>query len=145
VLKTGQLVGRDLATGTVRWGKDVNQKAKQPLHHRVKDGFVELGQHAKVDDEVFWEPVLKIGAKAGDSWSWDLPGGGTKKYTLVRFDTHKGRPAVLVRAVLENAGSQMVVDHGLVKGVGEVERTTSIMQGMASAVVGQSRLVEDEK
>ena len=39
-----------------------------PLQYRIKDGFIETGSRVSPTNELIWQPILKIGARQGDSW-----------------------------------------------------------------------------
>ena len=144
VLKQGVLKGDSLLDGDpVQWVKDVKETLPSPQQYRVGKEYVEVGQQPAGSKEIVWEPRLKLGAKAGDTWKWTMPDGGVKQYTLVRFEEHEGRLAAVIDEVLAAKGEEMATQHLYGKDVGEVERETSLHTAEESHIIGQTRLVED--
>jgi hypothetical protein len=98
----------------------------------------------KEKDTLVWDRQLKIDAKEGDAWNWTLPSGQAKRYEIVNFTKHKGRPAVVVRSVLETPQGETITLSTYVRNVGEVERTVAVKTATGTAVVGQTLLIEKE-
>jgi hypothetical protein len=103
-------------------------KEKYPHHYRQREGYIEIGSHLSGNATVYWEPVIKIGAKPGDSWTWTPIQGTTKEYTFLKFGTHKGRPSATISSLTPSGSSKMIVSATYVKGIGEVERTAGQME-----------------
>lgn len=62
----------------------INNSVK--VKHRQQDGFVELGL-----SDGNWNPVIKIGAKPGDTWERNR-----RQYTFKEFTTFMGKPCAVV-------------------------------------------------
>ncbi len=93
---------------------------------------------------MIWEPLLKLGAKPGESWTWKQQSGGDKQYTFVAIEAHQGHPAVRIQSVvLGTAGVELMTNHLYVKDIGEVDRTTSVEKGEESVTIGEMKRVED--
>lgn len=59
------------------------------LLHRVKDGFVEIGEENASLNQTVWHPVVKVGAKPGDVWEREVIPGMTETYKLTGFGVPK--------------------------------------------------------
>jgi hypothetical protein len=94
---------------------------------RTTNTFVEFGQRVTLPrggSETVWEPVLKLGAKVGDSWDW-VHQNTRHVYTLAAFETRRGRRSAIVQEVVVNPMNETQtreVRHVYVEGVGEIER-----------------------
>jgi hypothetical protein len=94
------------------------------LSRRVSSEFVEIGEEVAMSQgsETVWLPRLKLGARAGDSWSRSYK-QVEHRFTLVRFDQRDGRPAAVITEMISgNATPPLEVVRVYVQGVGEVER-----------------------
>ena len=119
ILEGGPLLGN----GTTKWGA-AGKQLKGKFAFRVEDGFVQLGSPERgKKDSYTWEKVLKLDAKAGDSWQVPAPVGDPRTITIDRFDKHKNRDAVVVKEVLPTPAGDVVTSHTFVRGVGEVTRS----------------------
>ena len=59
------------------------------LLHRIKDGFVEIGEENAGLNQTVWHPVVKVGAKVGDEWGWEVIPGLKETYKLTGFGVPK--------------------------------------------------------
>ncbi|HKB37142.1 MAG TPA: hypothetical protein VKD72_11860, partial [Gemmataceae bacterium] len=136
--------GKWVRQRTTRRVKDL----KGPSYaRRISEGFIEISERTtsrQGDTEPVWEPVLKLGARVGASWSW-THGKVKHQYTLVRYDRHRGRSSAIVNEVLTTAGSNPVeIRHVYVEGVGEVERQEALrIDARQTRVLREKRLVEE--
>src|SRR5262249_53936444 len=107
------------------------------------EGFIEISERTtsrQGETEPVWEPVLKLGARVGASWSW-THGKVKHQYTLVRYDRHRGRSSAIVNEVLTMAGSNPVeIRHVYGEGVGEVEG-----EGGRRLASGQPRVLREKR
>ncbi len=88
-------------------------------HHRIKDGFVEIGWQSPIKGAgMSWMPCLKIGAKEGDSWKFDTV-VGVAEFKVKGFTNHNGQAAVVVE---QQRDGTTVTKYTYVAGVGEVEQ-----------------------
>jgi hypothetical protein len=118
--------------------------------YRTHGGFVELGYHAPTKDEMsvetVWVPVLKIGARTGDTWKWSYT-DARHTYTLVKFDEHGGRPAAVIKEDIfknKEPDRRYQIHHLYVWDVGEVERQEAILLASGEKqILAEKRLVED--
>jgi hypothetical protein len=94
ITKIGKLEGKQdlLDGGKVKWVKSVNIPSDFPEHHRVNGEFIEIGSHLAENDEITWQPRLKVGAKPKDTWT-----SMTTDYTVTEEKTWKGKSAIIVR------------------------------------------------
>jgi serine/threonine protein kinase len=141
---------------TIKWGMTGPQatalgiklnKAQFPTHVRIENGQVEIGQHLAKTAEIFWEPVLKIGAKVNESWEWKMPTGATKKFTVVKFEPREGKQAVIVKSAVPipvPPDSEVVTEHIFAKGVGEIQRSTVRQtKGQPAVTMLEMKLVDE--
>ena len=101
VTHAGSLLGKSLFEEGVqqKWIQQKNVRIRTPgtagiYFRRLKAGFVEfgtpyLGQNGKT--EITWIPTLKLDARVGDKWKWDLP-TGLHEYVLEKFEDFQGQP-----------------------------------------------------
>ena len=127
--------------------------APQVRRYRVRDGVVEIGQlyqpsPEKREFQEFWEPVLKTGLKAGQSWSVRFPDGKMATYAVASFSkSAAGRDQLEIKKVLRDlADPTRWEETGVTyeRGTGEVRRIVTIRTERGEAIVtGESRLVPD--
>jgi hypothetical protein len=129
------------------------------LYYRLNGSVVELGQKTSGQQSqpssvpegaliIEYQPVLKLGAKAGESWKYSH-GSDLHQYTLVKFDEHKGRSSAVIKEVVTNIAKPeryFEIQHVYVQEVGEVEqiessRATSGLMRIYSVM----RLVEENE
>jgi hypothetical protein len=70
------------------------------------------------------EPILKLGAKAGETWQF-IDKTVKHVYTLERFDKYRGQPCAIIKEVIvtpENEVQAREIYHTYVEHRGEVER-----------------------
>ena len=89
----------------------------------------------------------------GDAWTWQLPSGETKKYTVLKFDKFKDkdkeRPSVIIRDTVPapsaiGADVEIVTTHTYAKGIGEVARSINLeKKGGGKSLVGEMKLVDE--
>jgi hypothetical protein len=127
----GTLTGSSLfAPGEqARWVKKA-RKVRVPgdVYFRRQSGtFIEVGHRVLNRDrqwEVVWEPVLKVGARQGEAWTWAY-GDMDHTYTVEKFEQRDGRSAAVVGETVVVRGDDRhpyVVRHVYVRDVGEVGR-----------------------
>ena len=142
VLETTLLrTGKAGAGGMINWGKDQNKKGDL-LRFRVRKEFLDLGPDAAGATDPSWEPVLKVGAKPGDTWEWRPPDGGLKTYKLAKLEVIDGRLSAVVETFLEKGKYNIAATSVYVRGVGEVERIAKLTQGGIEAAT-RMRMVEE--
>ncbi|HEV3081807.1 MAG TPA: hypothetical protein VGY66_18650 [Gemmataceae bacterium] len=118
--------------------------------YRVAGVHIEIGHRVPTKDggaETVWEPVLKLGARRGDTWK-SQEGSTRRQYTLVKFDEHRGRPCAIIKETVngntELDQRSLEIRHVYVLGLGEVEREEA--QPLPSGekkIISLKRLVED--
>jgi hypothetical protein len=151
----GTLAGKSLFDPgeQARWvalKKTKSVRLAGPVYYqRLAGGFVEIGQHVTTkggDTEEVWEPVLKVGAKTGDSWKWAYA-NAKHEFVVAKFEEDHGRTSVLIReTVIRDAEPEHVYEirHVLVRGVGEVERHELLpITPRETITLGERKLVED--
>ena len=115
---------------------------------RVSGKFVEVGElipDGKTMTVRDWEPVLKIGARVGASWTWthdNVP----HKFTVAKFGEHKGRRSVTIHEVIRSPlyAHPVEIRHLYVEGIGEVERQALLrISPMSTRILSEKKLVED--
>jgi hypothetical protein len=120
-------------TTSIPPARTVNVKSL-PQKVQQKNNMIEMGTLAGPRDKEFsFEPLLKLGAKQGETWKFRLPNGDDKVYEVVGFGKWgENKDSVTVR--VENpykgattAMANVVVNHVFVKGIGEVERSVNII------------------
>lgn len=133
----------------VRWlhktgpgGQELPPSKPYKLLHRVKDGYVEIGEENDGLNRTVWHPVVKVGGKVGDTWEREVIPGMTETYKLVKFgEPQKGNKEidfdgagpkgkvyaafVEVKIVTALGGKTLVTgeEYELGRGVGPVSRT----------------------
>ena len=136
-------------TWTTRTKAQKLRLAGYVFRHRVQGVFVELGRFEPksngLQGEPVYEPVLKIGAKPGDSWSWSHA-NLIHEYKLVKFDTYQNRPsAVIEETVISGSDPHhpREISHVYVSGIGEIEwREYQRVTSKERQLVSERRLVE---
>lgn len=104
--------------GSPTWVRTISEKEKYPKYHRVKDGFVEIGDHIGETETVYWEPVVKIGAKLGDTWEWEVPRVSKHRYEVREFTY---TPSETIRCVIRKDSTSHIDGKEL------VTRTTRVV------------------
>lgn len=142
-----------LAGGNVDWKMSMGLqkklgvrlgKAPQNIYYRVEGPHGEIGQQLLNTKDVFWDPVIKFGAKKGDTWEWKLPNGTTKKYTVERFEKKDGKDAVVIKAQMPvQQDTEMVTYFTFAKKVGEVERVSTLHQKDKTTTVMEMKLAPE--
>jgi hypothetical protein len=99
-----------------------------PVYLQQTSGtFVEVGQRpvqVRGGGRTVWEPILKLGAKPGDSWDW-VDKNSKHVYTFVGFETFHGRRSAIVQEEVVNTIDQTQareIRNVFVEGIGQVER-----------------------
>lgn len=134
ITHTARLAGKTLLKGGKPENWVASPKAKRgripgPLYVQKinASGLIEFGPRVVVGKgrvEVIQEPILKTGAKAGDSWEW-VQQNSKHVYTLERFDKWRGRPSAVVNEVIVSQlqpDQKQEVRRVFVQNLGEVER-----------------------
>jgi hypothetical protein len=140
-LKVGGLrAGQSILKGdNVEWLLEQPRPANQPDYQRVNGRYVEMNKWFEGRKQVEWEPVLKIGAREGDTWKWNSYTGLRHEYTVKAFSTHEGKAMVVVVATSGPVVKPMTQTVKYVRGVGKVESIT-FQEGKQTAV---GKLVEE--
>lgn len=118
---------KELADGTILTQKVGGIQLRE--QRRVENGYVLLGN----DQSGGSFPIVKIGARVGDTWEIPSPHKNSTKISFVyeSATTHKGKPcALVIQTELRAEGNSFVaagepwykVKYWLVKGVGLVKR-----------------------
>jgi hypothetical protein len=154
ITHTGTLSGKTLFDSDDA-GKWINQKkttaARLPgpvYMQRISGGFIEVGvvpTKKDANQEVVWQPLLKLGARAGESWKWSQ-GQLTHECTVEKFEDAAGRPSVIIKETVTSVadpGHPVEKRHVYVRGVGEVEqRDWLLVTSKERVLVGEKKLVE---
>jgi hypothetical protein len=113
------------------------------LLRREKNGFLEIGKSEPqvLKDVTFWNPLLKLGAVAGDEWEGgstqfpdrEAPADPKNRFKLVKFSQElipqnivpgdKVLCATIEETVKVNDGLTTIMEHVLGKGLGPVRTT----------------------
>jgi len=72
-----------------------------PNHYRLREGFVEVGDHLNNKEAIIWHRVLKVGAKKGESWKQTLGKDVEEEFSVLDFTTHGSGPNAEPGAVIE--------------------------------------------
>jgi predicted negative regulator of RcsB-dependent stress response len=136
------------------WTKNTKaQKVRLPgyvFRHRIQGRFVELGRleskREGVASEIVYEPVLKLGTKPGESWTWSNA-NIVHEYKLAKFDTYQNRPSALIEETVTASADPHhphEISHLYVSGIGEVERRDYLrVTSKEKQLVSERRLVEE--
>jgi hypothetical protein len=142
-----------------KWKKDLtNPSPKQkviPEINQVRHSEAGLEARPKPPPPAlpgpWWEPVLKFGAKKGDTWSSTMPDGRVSEYKVMDFSTDAvGRPTVEILRVQRNPKDTKETTREettivYTYRVGEVRRQTVMRASTGHGVViFEARLVESE-
>jgi hypothetical protein len=94
----------------------------------------------------WWDPVLRLGAKKGESWTSEMPDGRSVTYTVVEFRQDERRNQLVeIRRVVKNPKEPAAWEESLVTyalGIGEIRRQ-AVKRNVAggSMTMLESRLV----
>jgi hypothetical protein len=152
----GQFPGKSLL-GENETGKWINRRTTKTgripsLGHqyRLAAAHVQIGQRpqsGKPGAQMTWEPVLKIGARPGETWKW-MNDNEEHTYTLVRFDSYRGRSAAIVQdVIITNLDEQhpREIRRMYAQGIGEVERQETLtITAKEKKVIAERKLVQFE-
>jgi hypothetical protein len=110
------------------WVKKLKVRLPGPFYlRRTNVGFLEVGRRVIAPgrgNATVMEPILKLGAKPGDTWNWRLQ-SEDHTYTFVGFETvREQRTAVVREVVFDNIAERQTreIRHVYLEGVGEIER-----------------------
>lgn len=92
--------------------------------YRLQNGFVEIGHKNPASGEFFWEPVIRIGAKEGDTWKSDATDA---VYKFVGFQDRNTE----INGKLKCA----VVEQLMVVGTLEIKTETAYAKGYGPVIV----------
>jgi hypothetical protein len=117
----------------------------------LTDTFVEVAQQSSPDKPAAPDakmPVLKLGAKAGDSWEWK--GKSTKHtFTLEGFEDFKGKPCAVIKETIRKDVNDLEtteIVHKYALDIGEIERSEVIRTSPKEArEVSEWRIVDVEE
>jgi hypothetical protein len=117
------------------------------LSRRLSSKFVEVRERIqdKEETETAWQPVLKLRAREGDSWTWSYK-NVEHGFKLVKFGRHQGRTSAEITESYQPTGSlyRVEIRRVYVEGVGEVERRDLLVfNNRERRTVAEKRLVED--
>jgi hypothetical protein len=124
-------------------------KSSPPLRYRLSAQFVEVGHQARSGEtELIWEPVLKLGAKPGESWKW-TDQTIEHVFTFEKLSTLRGKPCAIIKEIARDslgAGRYAEIRHVYVRGVGEAEQQYSVrMASGKMKLVAESKLIDEEE
>ncbi len=133
ITHTGTLLGMSLFPPEKPENWLDNRRTKKlrvpgPIYeYAITPGFVTMGQRVMLPrggTQVFWEPVLKLGAKVGESWEW-VHQNTKHVYSVVAFEPYRGGRSAIVQELIMTpltVNQPREVRHVFLEGVGEVER-----------------------
>ncbi len=128
----------------------LNQPGPRYLQ-RITVGFLEVGQRLPAPGGrivMVFEPVLKLGAKPGDSWTWNLQ-NDEHTYTLVGFEKHGNLRSAIVQEVIVNTVTQVntrEIRHVYVEGIGEIERREWLLiAAKEKKLVAEKKMIHEEQ
>jgi hypothetical protein len=110
----------------VTWLNKVDVPVKSSYQIRNKNGYIEKGKDHAGKGEIVWEPVLKIGAKLGDVWTWDSP-AGVNRYEVSWMTKKDGHNVVTI--LITNAKTKANNTVGYIEGKGEAWRWMGVEAG----------------
>jgi hypothetical protein len=118
---------------------------------RMTVGFLEVGQRLPAPGRgivMVFEPVLKLEAKPGDTWKWNLQ-NDEHTYTLVGFEKHGNRRSAIVQEVIVNTVTQVnsrEIRHVYVEGIGEIERREwLVITSKDKKLVAEKKMIQEEQ
>jgi hypothetical protein len=138
--------------GSERWVKYRRAPRSKPVPgpafiQRVNGRYVEVGEVTRPGTApASWEPVLKIGARLGDSWKW-TDNNVTHTYKVFKFAERKGRLTVTIYELINPPGTVHTkeVRHLYVEGLGEVERQEVLrISPTSTRILTEKKLVEED-
>ena len=119
------------------------------LQH-VSANYLEVGQVTIGRDgrkQTIWEPVLKLNARAGDSWKW-TDGNLTHEYIIEEFGERSGRSSLIVKEIVTNLADPIhptEMRHVYVRDVGRVEQRVWLrVTSKDRRLIRETKLVETE-
>jgi hypothetical protein len=135
-----------------RWLRDLTKLKIPPApivtQHRLRDDTIEFRQipAAPLQPSPWWDPVLKLGSKKGDSWSSDMPDGRTITYTVMDFKKDENQRFVVeIRRVARHPKDQSLWEESLItyaRGLGEVRRSVAKQSTGLGVAVLEMKYVE---
>jgi hypothetical protein len=136
-----QATQRSVTLATPVWPTQANQivQGNQPygnLQIREDEGLISLVALGPNGSEVSSEPILKLGAKKGESWVKKLPNGDNQTYIL---ESLENGPAGTLRATIKTTGP--TAPSRTIKGATEALTTTWILD----AGIGEVERVVDRE
>ncbi len=147
----GTLLGDSLLQP--KWLKDLTKQKTPPVplttQRRVKDDTIEIRAipAPPLQPSPWWDPVLKLGCKKGDSWSSEMPDGRVITYTVQGFDIDEAqRPVVEIRRIAKHPKDMGIWEESSIvyaRNLGEVRRSVTAMSVAGKGVtLMETRLVE---
>lgn len=116
-----------------KWLRDLTKQKTTPqiTQHRLNEGTIETRDVPAPPNQpsTWWDPVLKLGVKKGESWTSERPDGRIVTYTVESFasDVSK-RPIVEIRRAMKHPKEPAVWEESRIVytlGVGETRRVVS--------------------
>jgi hypothetical protein len=121
-----------------KWNRDFTKptpKVTPPptliTQYRASDEGIELREipPAPLQPSQWWDPVMRLGAKKGESWSSEMPDGRVVTYTVMAFiQDEQQRQLVEIRRIVKNprvAISWEEETRTYALGIGEIKRVAS--------------------
>lgn len=149
ITHTGRLAGAGLvdAADPGAWFRGPRTQAVRlpgPVYLvRLSPGFVEIGQRG-ANGMTLWAPLLKLGARTGDSWKWTR-GPFEHVYSVTGFGERRGQQTLtIVEEVTSNLDDRQrwQVEHLYLRGVGVLQRREALLlPGREKRPVSELRLV----
>ena len=139
VLESGTLLGG----GKITWRTTTPQRPTTARIRRTAE-FVEYG--VGEPGGITWLPVMKLGARVGNSWIYPVTDDTRQRDRVARFDLRDGRPCVVIEGVINPTGSDEVIGETtdvLVRGVGLVERRQFVVRNGKKLPLSERVRVEE--
>jgi hypothetical protein len=144
----------NVENGTIRWLAEVN-KLETTIQYRIANGYVEQGVKDTKGD-LRWEPTLKLGATAGETWKRAHRLDGVleivTEYVVVSFGKYTSPggqtlPTVTVRdRMISENGPEIVTENTYVKGMGLLSaQSYSVKDGKTHLVSRIERVFENDE
>jgi hypothetical protein len=114
--------------GTVKWSTNRPKAVPHTTELRLNEDTIEMRERPAppLQPAAWWDPILKIGVRKGETWSSTMPDGRVVTYIVVRFGKdYAERNTVEIQRVLKNPKETATWDETTLtyaRGVGEVRR-----------------------
>jgi hypothetical protein len=116
--------------GTLEWWDKDKPNQRSPNSYRINQGFVELRVVKQQQGDGEWEPLLKLGAKPGDTWGRHYKEKNYAESISFRYEefkTHQQRPCVVITYEMKGSAITVKGHRWYLKGVGLVRDEAKIL------------------